>query len=446
MSKNAIWVLGLLILLILTVIPSKASDKCIDTFDSQVHFMMSKNQIKTKYNRYFPDGNSSVLVALDSSLLGEGNYFNNEIFAREVFKNWLKPFEEKFDLSFHLKNVTTFIPGKHDNLTISLIKVTQELSWNLATSVDDENVEGNGFDWLIIYQEHYKGGRNQVNALRGNALIIAHNQLIFNRQLILLHEVGHLFGGAHDANGDVYEDWYGKETYSIMDYEDLIELEDIWDGVSLPIDEHNFETINATKYRFDLKDPELDGLPNYYEYRYAFDPTINDSYEDFDNDGMNNLEEYQYGTNPDNIDSDEDGFSDWAEKYLQTSPMNSSEVPEVNNPIILPWTKQTTINEKEKFLITWRGISSNPNSFEIYQNDSLQQRTLWTSELIQYQLENPTPGFWNFTCLVVDGDGDKSAAEIWIQVRSVNDAPLIILGPLIGMICLTLVYKKRIEN
>lgn len=418
----------------------------MNAFNGQINSMIGNNRINTQYNQYIPDGNSSVLVALDSNLLGEEKYFSDEKFARQVFNDWLKPFEDKFDLSFHVKNITTFTPGKNDNLTVSMGKVTEELSWSLAAGVDDEKVEGNGFDWLIIYQENYLGGRNHVNAWKGNALIIAHNQPIFDRQLILLHEVGHVFGGWHDADGNVYEHWYGNENYSIMDYYDLITLREIWDGISLPVDDYNFGTINTTKFRFDLKDPELDGLPNYYEYRYDLDPTINDSHEDFDNDGLNNIEEYQYGTNPSNTDSDRDGFSDWAEKYLETSPLNSSDVPKVDSPIIFPWTKQTTINEKEKLFITWRGISSNPNYFEIYQNNSLQLHTLWTSELIQYQLENPTPGFWNFTCLVADSDGDKASAEIWIQVHSVNDTSFTIIGPMVGIICLAIIYIKKIKK
>lgn len=435
---------SLFISLFLMIFPSITAGTSFITSKNHTQNFTTNEPITTAYNRYIPDGNNSVLVALDSNLLGKGKYFGDEIFARDVFKIWLKPFEDRFNLAFHIKNVTTFTPGKNDNLTSSMEKIPERLSWKLAIGVDAENVEGNGYDWLFIYQENYLGGRNRANAVFGNALIIAHNQPIFDKQLILLHEVGHLFGGAHDNEGDVNDNWYHPgEEYSIMDYSDLIALEDSWDGISLPLDNHNYETINSTKFRFDQKDPELDGLPNYYEYRYGFDPTINDSYNDHDNDGLTNLEEYQYGTNPVIKDSDQDGFSDWAENYVETSPINTSEVPEVNTPIIIPWTTQKAIEEKEPFNLTWRGISSNPNYLEIYQNDSLLIHSSWESELIQYQLEEPTPGFWNFTCLVADNDGDKSTSEILLQIRSVSNTTMIIFGPLLGILCLIICRKKK---
>jgi hypothetical protein len=443
MSRYRIGVSIFFITLILTSFPTITSKTNLVASETQIQYMITKNPIITAYNQYIPDGNCSVLVALDSNLLGEGNYFSSELIVQQIIKNWFKPFEDRFNLNFHVKNVTTFTPREDDSLDVSMEKVPEEISWRLAAGVDAENVEGNGYDWLFIYQENYLGGQNRANAIYGNAFIIAHNQPVFDRQLIFLHEVGHLFGGAHNNMGEVNPNWYQEEEYSIMDYEDVITLEDSWDGESLPLDEHNFEIINSTRNRFDLKDPELDGLPNYYEYRYGIEPTINDSHNDHDNDGLTNLEEYQYGTNPVDKDSDQDGFSDWAENYLITSPINSSEVPEVNTPIIIPWMTQKTINEKEPCNLTWRGISSNPSYLEIYQNDSLLIHSPWESELIQYQLEDPTPGFWNFTCLVVDNDGDKSTSEILLKISSVSNPTILILGPLLGILCLTISKKKK---
>ncbi|MFX1514962.1 MAG: hypothetical protein ACFFC6_01545 [Promethearchaeota archaeon] len=440
MSRSRIGLSGFLIALILSSVPSVMSEI---SSNKGIHNINISDPIITDYNRYIPDGNCSVLLALDTNLLGEENYFSSEQVAKQLFKSWLKPFEDRFGLNFHIMNVTPFTPGKNDNLTVSMEKIPIELSWNLAAGVNADDVEGNGYDWLLIYQKYYGGGRNQANAINGNALIIAHDQLIFDRQLILLHEVGHLFGGVHDTEGNVNPNWYQGEVYSIMDYWDLIELDDKWDGQSLPLDKVNFNTMNATKYRFDQKDPELDGLPNYYEYRYGLDPTINDSYHDYDNDGLLNLEEYQYGTNPRDKDSDRDGFSDWAENYLEISPINSSEFPEVNVPIILPWISQKIINEKEPFNLIWRGISSNPSYYELFQNESLLIHNSWEDEVIQYQLENPTPGIWNYTCYVVDTDGDTSKSEILLQIRSVSKTTIILLGPLFGIVCL-IYFRKRI--
>jgi hypothetical protein len=432
------------ITLILISFPTITSETVFIDFELLIENKRTNEPLITTFNQYIPDGNCSVLVALDSNLLGKNNYFSSESIVQQIVKRWFKPFEDRFELAFHVKNITTFTPAENDSLDVSMEKVPEQISWKLSAGIDAENVEGNSFDWLFIYQENYVGGRNRANAVHGNAFIIAHNQPVFDRQLIFLHEVGHLYGGVHDNDGNVDPDWYyDDEEYSIMDYMDLMALEDRWDGKSLPLDKHNFEIINSSKYRFDLKDPELDGLPNYFEYRYGFDPTINDSCFDYDNDGLSNLEEYEYGTNPIDKDSDQDGFSDWAEKHLNTSPINAFEIPEVNIPIIIPWTKQRVFTEKEEFNLTWRGISSNPDYYEIFQNDSLVIHRSWESELIQYQIEESTPGFWNYTCQVVDIDGNRSKSEILIQIRSVNKTALSLLGPILCILCLFIIKKNK---
>jgi hypothetical protein len=428
--------------LILIIFPTITSQVGWAIPEIQIKYLFTNEPVITPYNRYIPDGNCSVLVAVDSNLLGENNYFNSELLVQQIIKRWLKPFEDNFDLNFHIKNITTFTPEENDSLDVSMQKVPEEISWRLAVGADDENVEGNSYDWLFIYQENYLGGRNRANAINGNALIIAHNQPVFDRQLIFLHEVGHIYGGVHDNTGNVNPEWYQGEEYSIMDYMDLIDLEDNWDGKSLPLDKHNYEIINSTKFRFDQKDPELDGLPNYFEYRYGFDPTIDDSQNDYDNDGLSNLEEYEYGTNPIDKDTDQDGYSDWAEKYMNTSPLDPLESPEVDVPIIIPWTKQRIITEKETVNLSWRGISSNPNYYEIFQNNSLLLHYSWESELIQYELKDSTPGFWNYTCQVVDIDGDTSKSEILLQIRNVKKTTLTFLLPLICIISLSIRKKK----
>ncbi|MFX1548622.1 MAG: hypothetical protein ACFFCU_20610 [Promethearchaeota archaeon] len=446
MYKNRIQISILLFSLFFTNFSSTSIASELAILEEHIQYAVLDEIVNSAFNGYTPDGNSSVLLCLDSNLLGEDKYFTDELIIIKSFKSWLKPFEKRFNLTFHIKTIKTYKPGEHDNLTISMTKVTEELSWKLATSVNDENVEGNGADWLLIYQENYQGGRNHVNSIKGNALIIAHNQLLYDKQLILLHEVGHLFGGRHDGDGKVPLSYYGEEEYSIMDYDDLLVLDDIWDGISLPLDENNFHIINNTKYRFDLKDPEQDGLPNYYEYRYNFNPTANDSEEDRDSDGLMNIEEYQYGTNPVNWDSDQDNYSDWAERFLKTSPLNSSDIPEVEIPIIIAWTNQTSINEGEEILLSWRGISSNPDHYKIYQNGSLIVHASWDEELIQYQSDPLTSGFWNYTCVVLDSDGDKSSAEILLRIHSVKKTPLIILGPLLAMIYYRTVHRKKIKK
>jgi len=70
-------------------------------------------------------------------------------------------------------------------------------------------------------------------------------------------------------------------------------------------------------------DNDLDGMPNWFENKYAGLDRENplDAALDFDGDGLTNLEEYQNGTDPNNPDTDGDGFSDGYEVHtLHTDP------------------------------------------------------------------------------------------------------------------------------
>lgn len=66
---------------------------------------------------------------------------------------------------------------------------------------------------------------------------------------------------------------------------------------------------------FGVGDQDNDGIPTFYENRYAFlNPTDpSDASKDQDGDGLTNLEEFLAGTDPANPDTDGDGVSDGAE-------------------------------------------------------------------------------------------------------------------------------------
>jgi hypothetical protein len=448
MLLNHFWKIAIIISVLL-ILPSCIVSKSLCIYHlNKTEVLIINDWLESDFNRYLPDGNSSVLLAIDTDLMGDDNLFTNESMAYLLFKFWLAPFENRFNITFNLGNIILFDP-KDDSLDTSMVKVTQNLNWNLATGVDDSRVNGNGHDWLLIYQENYAGGQNRANAIFGNALIVSHYQPFgwTSNQLILLHEIGHLFGGIHDTDGNVSQDWYETTEYSIMDYVDLRNLNlQGWNRDFLPIDDHNFRMMNDSKYRFDRNDADLDGLPNYYEYRYEFNPTIDDSLEDTDDDGLSNLAEFQYGTDPSVKDTDQDGYSDWAETHLETSPLDSSEFPEVNVPIIELWTEITKITEKEKVQLKWRAISSNPDSFLIFQNNSEIMDGSWRNELIQYEPDQLKPGIWNFTCLVTDTDGDQASAEILLQVTKAEKTSVLMIEIFLGFLCIVILYQKSNES
>lgn len=443
-KKGVVFCLFLFVLVFPSIISSKNIQVYKISLTSAIEILDYDSE--TEHNRYLPNGNSSVLIALDSNLLGPEKFFTDGNHAIQIFETWVEPFEKRFNINFHIRNITTFTPALNDSLDDSLVKVPEQLSWNLSTYVADPKVNGNGYDWLIIYQEHYGLGRNRVNSIKGNALIIAHNQPLSwtSRQLILLHEIGHLFNAQHDGNGIVDPLWYGSAEYSIMNYTDLLNLRLMgWDKENLPIDDQNFDFINDTKYRFDQNDADGDGLPNYYEFRHNLDPNRNDSLLDFDDDGLSNSGEFIHGTDPKSSDSDADGFSDWAEVYLETAPMNSSDTPIVNNPLIFSSIESVSINIKEPLILKWRALSSNPNYYAIYKNGTLLINNSWSEELIKVSIENKEAGSWNFTCLVADLDGDFARKSIIVHLVKDQGTPLYILDFFFTLIVVSIIQNRK---
>ncbi len=74
-------------------------------------------------------------------------------------------------------------------------------------------------------------------------------------------------------------------------------------------------------------DTENDGMPDGWEIKYAFNPLVDDSFEDPDEDGLTNVKEYQAGTNPHNNDTDGDTFSDGYEVRFGGDPLDPFDYP-----------------------------------------------------------------------------------------------------------------------
>ncbi|MHA2100503.1 MAG: SBBP repeat-containing protein [Candidatus Kariarchaeaceae archaeon] len=89
----------------------------------------------------------------------------------------------------------------------------------------------------------------------------------------------------------------------------------------LSIQGFNFDPLDDTD---GLDDYDGDGIPNYWEFNYyqnIDDPT--DVNGDFDNDGLSNIREYELGTNPALKDTDGDGDSDKKEVDNGSDPLDS---------------------------------------------------------------------------------------------------------------------------
>ena len=77
-------------------------------------------------------------------------------------------------------------------------------------------------------------------------------------------------------------------------------------------------------------DSDDDGLPDYWERRYGFNPkAAGEESLDGDNDGLNNLGEFRNGTDPGEADIDEDGLPDGQEVDYGSSPLIDDRLKDV---------------------------------------------------------------------------------------------------------------------
>jgi len=83
-----------------------------------------------------------------------------------------------------------------------------------------------------------------------------------------------------------------------------------------------------TVYDCSLLDSDNDGMPDYWENKYGFNPNdASDAALDPDGDGLTNLDEYRHGTDPHNPDTDFGGTADGAEVAKATNPLNKADDP-----------------------------------------------------------------------------------------------------------------------
>ncbi|MHA1207411.1 MAG: hypothetical protein ACTSSO_07580, partial [Candidatus Hodarchaeales archaeon] len=177
--------------------------------------------------------------------------------------------------------------------------------------------------------------------------------------------------------------------------------------------------------------------------RYGMNPSLDETSLDLDNDGLTDLEEFLCGTHPLQVDSDRDTYSDWAENYLNTSPINSSDFPILNEPIVVTWSKNQVNTKEPNLSLQWRGIATNRDSYSIYQNDTLLISSQWTQELITYEVTGFKPGHWVFKCIVTDSNGNTANASITIIIP--KDDKIFLEGAFSILAILAIIFRKRLK-
>ena len=433
-------------------------EACSSSFNTHMNPGVKSSRGISSYSKYEPNGNISVLLTIDSSLYGSDRFFPNMSYLVETFEYWVQPFETRFGVNLHFSTVVFFTPGMNDSLFETLEILYTNLSWIPTYSLDDPNLTNNGYDILVAYQKSYNGGRNHANSLLGNALIIAHEQPLTwtTRQLILMHELCHLFGGEHDEDGNVPVEWYGNASRSILDYEDLTRMRLFgYDRANLPIDDHNYFSMavkNQTEFgfptnmfRFDHNDPDQDNIPNWYEYKYGLNATWNDGYEDIDDDKLTNWEEWTLGTRPEQNDTDFDSYLDNIEVDHGSSPIDADSIPNIPSPTLEALNKSFSKHFiEENFTLMWEGKSDYPQYYEISKNGSiLIYNDQWTEGKINITSSISELGNYNFTCKLVDIFGRETSSSIFLDIIKPKKTSFYSSSILLALLAIIITFKQK---
>ncbi len=443
------------LLLIIILLPFEANSS---SFHTRVNPEVKYNRKISFYSEYEQNGNFSALLAIDSSLFGSNRFFPNFSYLINTFEYWVQPFETKFGVNLHFPTVQFFTPGVNDSLFETLDTLYTNLSWIPTYSLDDPHLDNNGYDILVAYQESYNGGRNHANALLGNALIIAHDQPLTwtTRQLILMHELCHLFGGEHDEDGEVDAEWYGNASRSILDYEDLTRMRLFgYDRANLPIDDHNYFSMaikNQTEFgfptnmfRFDLNDPDQDNIPNWYEYKFGLNATWNDGNEDNDEDLLTNWEEWNLGTRPEQNDTDFDGYLDSIEVDHGSSPFDPDSIPNIPSPTLEALNESLITQEIDKnFTLIWEGNSDYPQYYEITRNGSIiVYDDQWTDGEINLASSFSELGKYNFTCRLVDVFRREASSSIIVDIIEPKKTSFYNSSMFLALLIIAIFFKRK---
>ena len=103
-------------------------------------------------------------------------------------------------------------------------------------------------------------------------------------------------------NGSIYETELEEENTNMYIYKDIYNMVGVYDYFVLVIDDSGNEFISDHKSFYvteDINDADNDGIPDWWEERYGFDPYDKaDANDDYDKDGLSNKAEYEGGLNP----------------------------------------------------------------------------------------------------------------------------------------------------
>lgn len=99
-----------------------------------------------------------------------------------------------------------------------------------------------------------------------------------------------------------------------------------------------------------INDSDGDGMPDWWEEKYAFDSFSNlNKRKDPDQDSLVNYLEYQFGTDPTKADSDSDGFGDGEEVRTGFDPMGEGRTDLDKDEIPDWWEQNNGLNKKNSF-------------------------------------------------------------------------------------------------
>lgn len=173
-------------------------------------------------------------------------------------------------------------------------------SWSSGNSIERNLLQGNkigifdsGIYNKIITNTISKNTQYGVFLLGSTYCYVALNNISYNKQTGLYINTG-------SFNNSIVTNYFINNT---LDAQDDSNLANQWQGNYFSdYTNQTYYVIPGTTIAIDnlprAFDSDSDGMPNYFEKLYGFNPLVNDSSLDPDNDGLTNYQEFLLGTNP----------------------------------------------------------------------------------------------------------------------------------------------------
>jgi len=100
-------------------------------------------------------------------------------------------------------------------------------------------------------------------------------------------------------------------------------------------------------------------------------------------------------------------------------------VTDGTNPVISN-VPDLTLDEDETGIITWITSDLNPLEYKIWRNGVLISHAEWTGPIINISLNGLIAGTYNYTCQIMDIDGNTASDTLFVTVKTTDSSPPVV--------------------